>query len=110
MVPSITILYQYFNLDTVQELQVLLFNTNNSININHSLVHITNNSIKNQSFVYSQLNDQTDLFLTFQFSISYLFVCLFVWLVGFYGVSTFVGYLMLNPFLYKNSSISNNLV
>ena len=23
------------------------------------------------------------------------------WLFGFYGISTFVGYLMLNPFLYK---------
>ena len=25
------------------------------------------------------------------------------WLVGFYGISTFVGYLMPNPFLYKYS-------
>ena len=24
-----------------------------------------------------------------------------VWFVGFYGISTFVGYLMPNPFLYK---------
>ena len=24
------------------------------------------------------------------------------WLVGFYGISTFVGYLMPNPFLYKS--------
>ena len=48
----------------------------------------------------------------------YMFVCIFVsflsnvyvctykqfnhgWLVGFYGISTFVGYLMPNPFLYK---------
>ena len=30
------------------------------------------------------------------------FICLF----GFYGVSTFVSYLMSNPFLYKYSSIS----
>ena len=29
------------------------------------------------------------------------FVCLFVCLFGFYGISTFVGYLMPNPFLYK---------
>ena len=29
------------------------------------------------------------------------FNCLFVFLFGFYGVSTFVGYLMPNPFLYK---------
>ena len=25
------------------------------------------------------------------------------WLIGFYGISTFVGYLMSNPFLYKGS-------
>ena len=31
---------------------------------------ITNNSIKHLSFVYTQLNDQTVLFLTIQFSIS----------------------------------------
>ena len=34
------------------------------------------------------------------------FVCLF----GFYGISAFVGYLMPNPFLNKNSSISSNSV
>ena len=31
------------------------------------------------------------------------------WLVEFYGISTFVGYLTPNPF-YENSSISNNSV
>ena len=30
-------------------------------------------SIKHQLFVYTQLNDQTELFRTIQFSISYLF-------------------------------------
>ena len=34
---------------------------------------ISNNSIKHQSFVYTQLNDQTVLFQTNQFSISHLF-------------------------------------
>ena len=33
----------------------------------------------------------------------------FGWLFGFYGISTFVGYLTLNPF-YEISSISNNSV
>ena len=33
----------------------------------HALLHITKNSIKYQSFVYTQLNDQTVLFLTIQF-------------------------------------------
>ena len=33
------------------------------------LVFITNNSIKHQTFVYSLLNNQTDLFQTIQFSI-----------------------------------------
>ena len=34
---------------------------------------ITNNSVKHQSFVYTQLNDQTDLFQTIQFGICHLF-------------------------------------
>ena len=37
------------------------------------LLCITNNSIKYKSFVDIQLNDQTDQFLTIQFSISHLF-------------------------------------
>ena len=37
------------------------------------IVCITNNSIKHQSFVYIQLNHQTVLFLTIQFSINHLF-------------------------------------
>ena len=37
------------------------------------LLCITNNSFKLQSFVYTQLNDKTVLFLTIQFSISHLF-------------------------------------
>ena len=36
-------------------------------------VGITNNSIKHKSFVYTQLNDQTVLFQTIQFSVSHLF-------------------------------------
>ena len=35
----------------------------------------TNNSIKDQAFVYTQLNDQTVLFQTIQFSISTQFKC-----------------------------------
>ena len=34
---------------------------------------ITNNSIRYQLFVYAQINDQTVLFLTIQFSMSHLF-------------------------------------
>ena len=37
------------------------------------LLHITNKSIKDLTFVYTQLNDQTVLFHTIPFSISYLF-------------------------------------
>ena len=47
-------------LHTVKYFQTLLFNTNSSI--------------KHQSFVYTQLNDQTVLFQTIQFSIK-SFVC-----------------------------------
>ena len=60
-------------------LQVLLFNTNNSIQ-HYSfictvkwfqvLLCITNNSIKHKSFVYKKLNVQTVLFLAIQFSMS----------------------------------------
>ena len=50
-----TIQFRY----TVKEFQVLL--------------NITINSIKYQSFVYTQLNDQTVLFQAIQFSISHLF-------------------------------------
>ena len=37
------------------------------------LLCITNNSIIHQSFIYTQLNDQTVLFQAIQFSISHLF-------------------------------------
>ena len=37
------------------------------------LLRIINNSIKHQSFVYTQLNDQTVLFLTIRFNRSHLF-------------------------------------
>ena len=37
------------------------------------LLYITNNSIKHQSFVYTQLNDQTVLFQTIQFSMSFIY-------------------------------------
>ena len=75
----------------LNELKLILLLT---VRCFHILLSITNNSIKHQSFVYSQLNDQT-----VQFSISYLFGL--VWFVGFYGISTFVGYLTPNPFLCK---------
>ena len=38
-----------------------------------ALLCITNNSIKHQSFVYTQLNDQTILFQAIQFIICHLF-------------------------------------
>ena len=34
---------------------------------------VSNNSIKRQSYVYTQFNDQNVLFLTIQFNISHLF-------------------------------------
>ena len=65
--------------NTVKEFQVLLINTNNSIQhysfVNtqlQELLCITNNSIKHQSFVYTQLNGQTVLFLTIQFNVNHL--------------------------------------
>ena len=41
--------------------------------LNGSKYCIVNNSIKHQSFVYTQLNYQTVLFQTIQFSINHLF-------------------------------------
>ena len=51
---------------------MLLFNTNNSIQ-HYSSICTQLNGFKYQSFVYIQLNDQTVLFQTIQFSISHLF-------------------------------------
>ena len=60
----------------------LLFNPNHSIHITHSfakikwlqvLLSITNNSIKHQSFVYSELKDQTILQKEIQICINDLF-------------------------------------
>ena len=45
----------------------------NKVKLFQVLLCITNSSIKHQSFVYTQLNDQTVLFQTIQFSMS--FVC-----------------------------------
>ena len=39
----------------------------------HTVKGITNNLLIHQLFVYKQLNDQTVLFLTIQFSISHFF-------------------------------------
>ena len=38
------------------------------------MLSITNNSIKHQSFLYTQLNDQAVLFLTIQLNLNHLFV------------------------------------
>ena len=62
--------------------QALSFNTSysiqhlirlNTVKWFQVLLCITFNSIKHQTFVYTQLNDQTVLFLTIQFNISQLF-------------------------------------
>ena len=71
-----------FTESTIKCFQLLLSNTYNSVLLIHLhrlkwfqvLLCVTNNSIKHQSFVYTQLNDQTVQFLTIQFSISHLFV------------------------------------
>ena len=53
-------------------------------------------------FGYTQLNVKIVLLQAIQFSISMQFKCEkndFACFFGFYGISTLVGYLMLNPFL-----------
>ena len=57
----------YNNKDEVNSPNIL---SNNKFQI---LLSITNNSIKHQSFVYTQLHDQTVQFKLVQFSISHLF-------------------------------------
>ena len=64
MIGKLTLLIKFLNepelilLHSVERFQVLLC--------------ITNNSFKHQSFVYTQLNDQTILFQTIQFSMSFV--------------------------------------
>ena len=75
---TLTIQFRY----TVNEFQILLINTNNSIQ-HYSfvctikffkvLICITNNSIKHQIFVYAQFNGQQVHFFTIPFNLSYLF-------------------------------------
>ena len=70
MVPSILsqIVFSITHLFALRWFQILLCNTNNSIwhivKEFQVLLSITNNLIKNQSLVYTQLNDQTVLYLT----------------------------------------------
>ena len=47
----------------------------------------------------TQFNCQAFLFQAIQLSQTVLFQTIQVWLFGFYGLSTFVGYLMSNPLL-----------
>ena len=54
----------------LNEPKLILLHTVKSLQV---LLCITNYSIKQQSFIYIPLNDQTVLFLTIQFSISHLF-------------------------------------
>ena len=49
--------------------------------------------LSSKDYIFVVLNDSMVAFLG-----EGLFVCLFVWV---YDISTFVGYLMSNPFLYK---------
>ena len=70
---------------TVKEIQVLLFNTYlystlfilfHTVKSLQVLLCISNNSIKHQSFVYSQVNYQTFLLIAVQFSITNFFTVL----------------------------------
>ena len=62
-----------------RQLQVFQFNTNNSNHLHTEMNsntwnHLTNNSIKHQSFVYTQSNIQIVLFLTIQFNMSFVWM------------------------------------
>ena len=49
-------------------------------------------------FIIGQAIKEKVFFLKIIYETFFLFMCLFIWV---YGISTFVGYLMPNPFLYK---------
>ena len=80
MVPS-DVIIQFRHI--IEKFQVVLFNTNNSIQHYSFILHtvkwfqvllcITNYSTKHQSFVYTRLHDQTVLFQTSQFNTSHFF-------------------------------------
>ena len=55
----------YFADNILNEHELILFQT---VKWFRALLCITNNSIKHQSFVYTQLNDQRCLFITIRFN------------------------------------------
>ena len=65
---SLTTIYWH----TEKWFRVLRFNTNNSVE-HYSFICTPSKLIKNQSFVYTQLNSQRVLFLTIWFNISHSF-------------------------------------
>ena len=83
--PSAVILHR---LHTVKWFQVFLCNTNNLIFARSAMV--SSISIKNNSFYLALI-------------ICLQTLCLFVCLFGFSGISIFLGYLIPNPFLYKET-------
>ena len=114
-----------FFLHAVKWVQALLFNTNNSIQ-HYWFIYTQSNSSKYcyvisiiqflhtvncfQVFEFNTNNHIQHLFAVIQFHIVKLFQILLCitnnsmlvgCLLGFYGISTFVGYLMPNPFLWK---------
>ena len=73
-------LYTYISNMICKHMLLIMFLNESKLIIYHTiewfqvLLCITNNSIKHQSFVYIQLNDQIVLFQIIQFSKSHLFV------------------------------------
>ena len=84
------------------QIQIILFTFNHLFA--HSLMFssILLTIQLNISHLFMQVNDQTVLFQTIQFSISTVFWFGLLW---FYSISTIVGYLMPNPFYTYISNI-----
>ena len=82
--------FKQFNLTQVEGLQELLC--------------ITNNSIKYQSFIYTQLNDQTVLFQTIQFNTSWRASSVAMYYEQFNEISV----IYIHTVKWSNSSFSNN--
>ena len=66
------------------------------------LMHLQDlsNNVKEISVTIRRANNSLHVFVEHHYRSNRLFGKT-IWLVRFYGISTFVGYLMPNPFLYK---------
>ena len=93
----------YFHLQIIDSYELFCAGIKrNSVSRNKSNFLIISRSSIVSFHVLVAWNIHTVFFLLpIYVSYTYQFIFMVVWLFGFYGISTFVGYLMANPFLNK---------